>query len=90
MFQMTAPRVKVMRLEMMLTSIDDCGVIAADVGPTALASVKEVWRRAMRARCGCFDVVVSRMNRRSEAGGTAGCARNSVEGKQLVGEGGKV
>ena len=57
MFQMTAPRVKVIRLEMMLTSIDDCGVIAADVGAAALASVKEVWRRAMMARCGCFDVV---------------------------------
>ena len=75
---------------MMLTSIDDCGVIAADVGAAALASVKEVWRRAMMARCGCFDLVVSRMNRKNEADGAAGCARNSVGLKQLAGVEGKV
>ena len=88
--QMMAPRVKAIRLEKMLTSIDDCGVIAADVGTAALASVREVWKRAMMAVCGCLDVVVSQRNRKSKGDGTAGGARNSVEWKQLVGEGGKV
>ena len=46
---MTAPRVKVMRLEIMLTSMDDCDVIDADVGATALACVRKVLRRAMMA-----------------------------------------
>ena len=36
-FQMTVPRVNVMRLERMLNSVDECGVRAADVGAAALA-----------------------------------------------------
>ena len=87
---MTAPRVKVMRLEMMLTSMEDCDVIDEDVGATALARVRKVWRRAMMARCGCFDLVVSRMNRKNEADSSAGCARKSVGLKQLAGVEGRV
>ena len=75
---MMAPRVKVIRLEKMLTSIDDCGVIAADVGTAALASVREVWRRTM-AVSGCLDVVVSQRNRKSKGDAISGGARNSVE-----------
>ena len=74
----------------MLTSMDDCDVIDADVGATALARVRKEWKKAMMARCGCVDVVESRMNRRSKADGTAGCARDIVEWNELVGEGGKV
>ena len=87
---MTVPRVKVMRLEIMLTSKDDCDVMADDVGAAAMAGVREVWRKVMMARCVCFDAVVRRMSRRSEVDGTAECARNCVELKQLAGEGGRV
>ena len=87
---MTAPKVKVMRLEIMSTSMEDCDVIDEDVGATALARVRKVLRIAMMARCGCFDLVVSRMNRKNEADGAAGCARNSVGLKQLAGVEGKV
>ena len=82
---MTAPRVKVMMLEMMLTSMEDCDVIDEDVGATALARARKVWKRKMMARCGCFGLVVSRVNRKSDAGGAAGCARSSVGLKPRVG-----
>ena len=89
---MTAPRVKVMRLEIMLTPMEDCdtcAVIDEDVGAT-LARVRKVLRKAMMARCGCFDLVVSQMNRKNEADGAAGCARNRVGLKQQAGVEGKV
>ena len=88
--QMVAPRVKVIRLEKMLTSIVDCGVIAADVGAAALAGVMEVCRRAVMAVRGCLDVVMSQRNRKSKSDSISGGARNSVEWKQLVGKEGKV
>ena len=87
--QIMAPRVKVMRLEKRLISMDDCGVIAADVGVAALAGVREMWRMAMMAVCGCLDVVMSQRNRGSENDGTAGGAGNVVERRRLVGEGWK-
>ena len=87
---MTVPRLKVMRLEMMLNSKNDCGVMADDVGAAAMAGVREVWRRVMMARCVCYDAVVRRMSRNSEDDGAAECARTCVELKQLAGEGGRV
>ena len=44
---MTVPKVKVMRLEMMLTPMDDCDVwvvIDEALGATALAWMTKVWR----------------------------------------------
>ena len=37
-----APMVKVIRLDNMLISMGECGVMAADVGAAALAGVMEV------------------------------------------------
>ena len=90
---MTAPRVKVMRLEIMLTQMEDCDTCAVrdeDVGDTALARVRKVWMRKMMARCGCFDLVVSRVSRKSEAGGAARGKKSSVGLMQRVGVEGKV
>ena len=58
--------------------MDDCGVMAADVGAAALARVREVWRRAVMVVCGCLDVVVSPRSRRGKGDGAAGDARDGV------------
>ena len=55
---MTAPTVKVMRLEMRLAPMegcDGCAVIDDDMGVAALTHVMRVVERAMMSRCDCLD-----------------------------------
>ena len=56
-FQMTAPMVKVMMLEMRLGPMegcDGCDAIVDDRGAAALARVMRVVERAMMSRCDCL------------------------------------
>ena len=58
MFQMTAPMVKVMRLEMRVAPMegcDSCAVIDDDMGAAALARVVRMVERMMMTRCRCLD-----------------------------------
>ena len=58
MFQMTAPMVKVKRLEIKLAPMDDCDGCAAiddDMGAAALTRVVRMVERMMMTRCDCLD-----------------------------------
>ena len=68
---MTVPKVKVMRLEIMLTAMNDCDVwvvIDEAVGATALTWVTKVWNRATVPRCDSFDLEMNLVNRKSGIG----------------------
>ena len=86
-FQTIAPRVNVTRLERKLTSVDACGVRAADVGDAAVAGERKPWRSAGRGEYGCLDVVASRRRRRGMGGGTVVCGQCEAGGRWQVGEG---
>ena len=87
---MMAPRVNVTRLERKLTSVDACGVRAADVGDAALAGERVTWKSAGMAVYGCLDVVASKRSMRGRGEGTVDCTRCGVERRWQVGEGKRV
>ena len=55
MFQMTAPMVKVMRLEIKLAPMDGCAAIDDDMGAAALTRVVRMVERMTMTRCDCLD-----------------------------------